>query len=140
MFFGIGRRVVEEFGSSEVEIIPDLSSVQVAFALIKEPWSDAFMMSLHGGPDPVRRRDMEHGIEDIPLLLEDHGIIAILTDRVNNPSVIAKSLAGSALSAKIIVHVCEKLGYPEERVVRGSAEEIASQSFAEPNVMIIKKV
>ena len=35
MFFGIGRRLVEEFGKDRVEIIPDLSSLQVAFSRIR---------------------------------------------------------------------------------------------------------
>jgi len=50
-FFGIGRRAVREFGKEMVEILPDLSSIQIAFSRIKEPWDDAFLMSLHGGPD-----------------------------------------------------------------------------------------
>ena len=53
-FFGIGRRAVREFGKDAVEIIPDLSSIQIAFSRIKESWDDAFLMSLHGGPDPEK--------------------------------------------------------------------------------------
>jgi precorrin-6B methylase 1 len=53
-FFGIGRRAVREFGKEIVEIFPDLSSIQIAFSRIKESWDDAFLMSLHGGPDPER--------------------------------------------------------------------------------------
>ena len=56
-FFGIGRRAVREFGKDAVEIIPDLSSIQIAFSRIKESWDDAFLMSLHGGPDPEKEGD-----------------------------------------------------------------------------------
>jgi len=43
MFFGIGRRVLNEFGKDAVEISPDLSSIQLAFSRIKEVWDDAFL-------------------------------------------------------------------------------------------------
>jgi precorrin-6Y C5,15-methyltransferase (decarboxylating) len=135
MFFGIGRRAVEEFGKDSVEIIPDLSSVQRAFSLIKEPWDDALLVSLHGGPDPDRRRKPEYGLDDISRLLDKSGKIAILTDGINNPSVIAARLVSRS---DIRIYVCEKLGYPEERVSEGSPQEIAAQAFADPNVVIIK--
>ena len=56
----------EEFGKERVEILPDLSSMQEAFARINEPWDDAFFMSLHGGPDIAKRRKLPYEIADIP--------------------------------------------------------------------------
>jgi precorrin-6Y C5,15-methyltransferase (decarboxylating) len=135
MFFGIARRAVEEFGKDPVEIIPDLSSVQRAFSLIKEPWDDALLISLHGGPDPNRRRKPEYGLDDISRLLDKSGKIAILTDGINNPSVIAARLVSRS---DIRIYVCEKLGYPEERIIEGSPQEIAAQAFTDPNVVVIK--
>jgi precorrin-6Y C5,15-methyltransferase (decarboxylating) len=32
LFFGIGRRLLEEFGKEKIEIIPDLSSIQLGFS------------------------------------------------------------------------------------------------------------
>ncbi|MFZ5997112.1 MAG: precorrin-6y C5,15-methyltransferase (decarboxylating) subunit CbiE [Nitrospirota bacterium] len=139
MFFGIGRRAVKEFGKDAVEIIPELSSIQIAFARIKEAWDDAFLMSLHGGPDPVKRRRLPYTIDDIPSLLQHYNKLAILTDKENNPSVIAGFLA-SAISdqqSEIKMHVGEKLGYPDERITEGTPGEIAGMTFSEPNVVII---
>jgi precorrin-6Y C5,15-methyltransferase (decarboxylating) len=140
MFFGIGRRVVKEFGKDIVEIIPDLSSVQLAFSRIKEPWDDAFLMSLHGGPDPEKRRRLPYTINDIPSLLQRHNKIAILTDKENSPSEIAKVLNLSPIAHSLlpVMYVCERLGYPDERITEGSPEEIEGMTFSEPNVVIIK--
>jgi precorrin-6Y C5,15-methyltransferase (decarboxylating) len=184
LFFGIGRRAVKEFGKEAVEILPDLSSLQMAFSRIKEPWDDAFLISLHGGPDPEKRRRLLYGISDIPRLLQKHKKIAILTDRENNPATIAKeilkplrnqtvvgrselphlSLRGSESEPKqspdrfgtvsaipkkelaspsarndgIIMYVCEKLGYPDEKITEGTPAEVAGMSFPEPNVVIIQ--
>jgi precorrin-6Y C5,15-methyltransferase (decarboxylating) len=140
LFFGIGKRLIEEFGRDKVEIIPDLSSIQLAFSRIKETWDDAFFMSLHGGPDPGKRRRLPYEIRDIPSLIKRHNKIAILTDKENNPSKIALSLS-SAFNLKHValkLYVCERLGYPDERITEGTPEEIASMTFSDPNVVIIK--
>ncbi len=142
LFFGIGRRVVEEIGKDMVEIIPDLSSIQLAFAHIKEPWDDALLIGLHGGPDPNRRRKLEYRLQDLPLLLAVRNKIAILTDKVNNPTVIAQTLLDAQRQSEqfysaLTLYVCEKLGYPDEKITGGTASLIASQSFSDPNVVVI---
>ena len=136
--FGIGRRAVKELGKDMVEVLPDLSSIQVAFARIKEAWDDAFLMSLHGGPDPGKRRRLPYEINDIPALLQRHNKIAILTDKENNPSTIANVIArspdiiGTTTQSKdeiatpsvrndsIKMHVCERPGYKDEKDNRGN--------------------
>ncbi len=140
-FFGIGRRIIEEFGRERLEVLPDLSSMQEAFARINQPWDDAFCISVHGGPDIAKRRALPYEVKDIPRLLEKHGKLAILTDKQNNPEVIAKVLQSAIRNPQsaIIMHVCERLGYPDERIWQGTAEEAAGMSFKEPNVVIIQR-
>lgn len=144
LFFGIGKRMIAEFGKEAVEIRPDLSSIQMAFARIKESWDNVLLVSVHGGPDPEKRRALKYDVEDIPLLLERHHKIAILTDNVNNPAVIAKEFLKQSSfiphPSSFNIYVCERLGYPEEKITGGSPEDIAASSFAEPNVVIIKKL
>jgi precorrin-6Y C5,15-methyltransferase (decarboxylating) len=141
MFCGIGRRTVEEFGKDMVEFLPDLSSIQVAFAKIKEPWDDAFLMSLHHGPDAQVRRALKYGPGDIPSLLKEHGKVAVLTDAENNPVRIADEiLRSSALiheRSSLRMYVCARLGYPDEKITEGSAEDIVAMEFPEPNVVIL---
>jgi precorrin-6Y C5,15-methyltransferase (decarboxylating) len=143
MFFGIGRVITEAFDKNIVEIFPDLSSVQVAFSRIKETWSDAFLISVHGGPDPENRRKLEYELSDIPSLLSSRNKIAILTDKVNSPIEIAKELMKpSAISCQLSalrMYVCEKLGYDDEKITEGTPEDISARSFAHPNVVIIIK-
>ena len=140
-FFGIGRRIIEEFGKEQVEILPDLSSMQEAFARINVPWDDAFCISVHGGPDIAKRRALPYEMSDIPRLLERHGKIGILTDRENNPGVIARILqsASGDRQSEITMHVCERLGYPDETVRSGSVEEFGAMTFADPNVVIVQR-
>jgi len=134
MFFGIGRLIIQRFGQDAVEVFPDLSSVQVAFARIKETSNNAFFISLHGGPDPENRRKLEYEITEVPELLKRHRKIAILTDKVNSPPEIAKGLL---YHPDVNMYVCEKLGYPDERITMGTPEEISKLSFENPNVVIL---
>ncbi len=141
LFSGIGRRAIDEFGKDAVEIVPELSSIQIAFSRIKEPWDDAFLISLHGGPDPAKRRRLPYEIQDIPFLVERHNKVAILTDKENNPAEIAKAVGMSPVSHDLsaIFYVCERLGYDDEKITSGPPEEIAGISFSEPNVVIIQR-
>ena len=136
MFFGIGRVIKDEIGKDAIEVFPDLSSVQVAFSKIREPSSNAFFVSFHGGPDPKNRRKLEYEIDELPKLITEHSILAILTDRVNTPEKIAESIISAYPSC--IIYVCEKLGYEDEKITEGSPDEIALMSFTHPNVVIIK--
>ena len=141
LFFGIGKRAIEEFGKESVEILPDLSSIQVAFARIKESWDGALLISLHGGPDPEKRRKLEYAPGDVSSLVARYAKLAILTDRENTPKNIARELfrsgvAGHGKSA-ITMYVCEKLGYPDEKITQGNPEAISLMDFADPNVVII---
>ncbi|MBI4844843.1 MAG: precorrin-6y C5,15-methyltransferase (decarboxylating) subunit CbiE [Nitrospirae bacterium] len=140
MFFGFGRMAVKEFGGEAVEIFPDISCVQAAFSRIKESWGDAFLMSLHGGPDPNKRMELEYEADDIPKLLDAYDKIAVLTDKVNNPVVIANKL--SAVSGRLsglTIFVCERLGYPDEKITKGAPKNISEGSFSFPNLVIILK-
>lgn len=138
LFFGIGRRVINEIGKERVEVIPDLSSVQIAFSRIKEPWDDAFFMSIHRGPDPEKTRYLKYDIKDIPALLEKHRKIAILTDKKNNPSEIAKVFVSSPFKkVQPVMYVCEKLGYFDEKITKGSPAVVLTMSFSSPNVVIV---
>lgn len=134
MFFGIGRLVVERLGHDDVEVFPDLSSIQVAFSRVRETSNNALFISLHGGPDPSKRRKMKHEITELPSLLKKHNKIAILTDKVNTPEKIAETLFKLS---DVKIYVCEKIGYADEKIYEGTPKEIARQTFQHPNVVII---
>ena len=138
LFFGIGRRLIKEFGRDMVEILPDLSSIQLAFSRIKETWDDAFLMSLHGISGQKR---LGYGMNDIPSFLVKYNKMAILTDsRENTPCAIAKTLISSPITANLglIMFVCERLGYPDEKITEGKPQEFIDMPFTEPNVVVIK--
>ncbi|RME67604.1 MAG: precorrin-6y C5,15-methyltransferase (decarboxylating) subunit CbiE, partial [Nitrospirae bacterium] len=138
LFFGIGRRLLREFGPEKVEILPDLSSMQVAAAKAGIPWDDAFFMSLHGGPIEGQRRQLPYDLEHIPALLNRYKKIVILTDSEYNPKRIANALKDK-LPFSTAFYVCQKMGYPDEKVEKLTLEDASERDFQEPNLVIIIK-
>ncbi len=126
MFYGIGAKIAEGLPGADMEVIPALSSVQLAFSRIGIPWHDAFFLSLHG---KLRR---EWDLEDLPLLAARHEKLAILTGGGNTPAVIA-----GVLPPEATVYVLERLGYADERVTRGTRDEVACREFNDPNLMVV---
>jgi len=123
LFFGIGRVLLEAFPREDLVFLPNVSSVQLAFACLKETWNDACMISLHGRP-----------IETLlPALSAREAKIAILTDAKNDPSTIACYLQKLGCAGDYHLWVCENLGAMDERIslLRGT------EAYFPLNVMVL---
>jgi precorrin-6Y C5,15-methyltransferase (decarboxylating) len=123
--FGIGPLLVERFGREQVEIVPSLSAIQLAFARLGQPWHEAQLVSAHGRP-----------IDGVigPVLAARRS--AILTDGVNTPSAIASILSECGLE-DCPVAVAERLGGPRERIVESTLTSIVTETFDPLNVFLI---
>lgn len=126
--YGITNYLLKHFEKSDVEVTPAVSSIQWAFAMAKEPWSDAEMVSAHGsrGVDEVLRA----------VLLRDK--VGVFTDDKNSPDKIAASLMASGITDRK-VYVCENLGLDSAKLTECSLAEAVNKRFSPVNVMIIKK-
>ena len=48
LFYGTARYVCSKLGKDRFEVVPHVSSMQLAFARVKESWEDAFLANLSG--------------------------------------------------------------------------------------------
>ena len=48
LFFGLGRYLLRNLADELIEFLPNVTSVQYAFAKIREPWDDSVFVSVHG--------------------------------------------------------------------------------------------
>src|SRR5262249_41463430 len=126
LFYGIGRLLLEAFPKDDLLFLPHVSSVQLAFASIKESWHDACVVSLHGRPVQAL----------LPALQRCAAKIAVLTDAHNHPAAIAQFLRAHGL-ADYALWVCEELGGPGERITCWTPESIQRQTFSPLNVTIL---
>ncbi len=126
-FYGIADYLIKNLGKDDVEIIPNISSMQWAFAKIKEPWHDAEIVSSHG-----------RGIENIIEAARYNNKIGIFTSSGDEPKKIAETLIKSNLN-NFTAYICEKIGSPDERIELYSLKDIAAKTFSPLNIMILIK-
>ena len=50
LFYGVARYLCDRLGKESFEILPHVSSMQLAFARVKESWEDAYLTNLAGRP------------------------------------------------------------------------------------------
>jgi precorrin-6Y C5,15-methyltransferase (decarboxylating) len=121
-FYGIVRALAARVGADRLDVRPAPSSVAIAFARLGVPWDDALVISAHGRePHAALAAALRHPK------------VAILTAPAAPPSWYAERLAGSGRT----LAVAERLGETDERIVRGTPEELTERSFAEPNVLVV---
>lgn len=125
LFFGVTRYFCDRLGKDYFDIYPHVSSMQLAFARVKESWDDAFLTSL-GGRALEPTLDRIRTAEKVGLFPSD--------------DIPPKRLAREMLSRGIDyfrVYVCENLGSPDERVTQAQLSELARMDFHPLNVMIL---
>ncbi|MDO3377527.1 precorrin-6y C5,15-methyltransferase (decarboxylating) subunit CbiE [Geoalkalibacter halelectricus] len=127
LFFSIGRYLLRNLPAGDLEFIPNVSSVQYAFAKIKVPWDDAVFISAHG-------RGLKKAVDRI--VANDKA--AILTDEINTPKAIATELTARGREG-YAAYLCEELGTPRERILATDVKGLLEIEAAPLNVLILIK-
>ncbi len=125
-FFSYSKLIVDKIGIEKCEVIPGISSVQLAFAKIGRTWNDACFMSLHG-----RSAKLAAVVKKIA----ENDKVAVLTDNSNNVKLIARKLLESGLKEKKIF-VCENLSLEKERIREFDVSSILKIRVTDLNVII----
>ena len=126
-FFGVARFLMRNLPKERIEIFPNLTSVQYAFARIKEPWDDAVFVSVHG-------RGLGRAIDRI-IAAEK---VAILTDKVNTPAAIARELIARGAEG-YDAWLCEEMGMSGEKFTRTDVKGLLELPASELNILILIK-
>jgi len=125
-FYSGAIGLIEALGapSFDIEVIPGISSVQYFFAKTHQHWDDARVCSAHG-------RDC-----DVVAEVRTWGKVFFLTGGTTKVQDICALLDQAGLG-NVRVFAGERLSYPDERIVEGTAAELAQQTFADLAVMIV---
>lgn len=127
LFYGIGRALLEAIPRDDLIFLPQVSSVQLAFARIKETWHDARVVSLHGRPVAAL----------VEAIAARASKIAVLTDAYNHPAAIATLLQSLGAADDYALWVCENLGGSDERVSRYETASLRDETFSPLNVVVL---
>ena len=127
LFFSIGRSLLRNLPKEQLEFVPNVSSVQFAFARIKEPWDDAVFISTQG-----------RSLSDIVDRVVANNKAAILTDAKHTPATIATELLRRGRDG-YTAYLCEDLGSEAEHIVKTTVQQLPQVSAAVLNVLILIK-
>ncbi len=128
LFYGTSRYLCEKLGRDRFEVIPHVSSMQLAFARVKESWDEAYLTNLATQP-----------IERVVERVRSAEKVGVFTTEEHSPNHLARALLEQGIDY-FVVYVCENLGSRDERVTRGTVREIADMQFSNMNVMILVRL
>ncbi len=115
----------KNFNKDNIEVIPGISSLQLAAAKNHIQWDNANVMTFHG----------RENIEDIlPVINNGKTTIALPSRKIKD---MAQFLLDNGVEENRKVVVCERLSYPDERIVESTLKDIAQSEFTYMCIMII---
>lgn len=125
LFYGTARFLCERLGKETFEVIPHVSSMQLAFARVKENWDEAYLTNVVNQP-------LDRIVEKIRTAEK----VGLFTSQEVPPSRIAELLLSKGIYY-FTAYVCENLGAPDERVTKCELNDLVLQKFAPLNVLVL---
>ena len=125
LFYGTARFLCDRLGKDRFDVLPHVSSMQLAFARVKESWDEAYLTNLASQP-------LERVIDRIRSAEK----VGVFTSEDVPPARLAEELLSKGISY-FTAYVCENLGSPDERVTRCALADVVNQRFSPLNVMIL---
>ena len=115
----------KNFPKENIEVIPGISSLQLAAAKCHIQWDNANVMTFHG----------RKNIEDIlPVINNGKTTIALPSRKVKD---MAQFLLDNSVEKNRKVVVCERLSYPDEKIVEATLNDIANSEFTYMCIIVI---
>ena len=115
----------KNFPEEKIEVIPGISSLQLAAARNHIQWDNANVMTFHG----------RENIEDILKVINNgKTTIALPSKKVRD---MAQFLLDNGVDEHREVVVCERLSYDDEKIVQSTLKDIANSEFTYMCIMVI---
>jgi len=124
-FYGIAGTLLRYLPADELEIVPHVTSPQLAFARAGIPWSDAIFTSAHARP-----------LAEVVGWARRAPKLGILTDHKHTPALIAKTLLAAGIEDCRAI-VAENLGLPDEQLTDTHLSALPGMEFSPLNVLLL---
>jgi precorrin-6Y C5,15-methyltransferase (decarboxylating) len=127
LFYGTARYLCDKIGADYFEVIPHVSSMQLAFARIKETWEEAYLTDLSARP-----------LDDVLDKVRTAETVGLFTTETAHPARVARELLARGIDY-FTAYVCENLGGKDERITKGELSDIREMKFDPLNILILKR-
>lgn len=137
---GIASYLAARLCVEALEVLPNVSTLQLACARIGLVWQDAKIVSVHAkdAGEWLVGAPPSHGLYALAQALRHHDRLLVLTSPDNTPDRLARLLLAEGQGADFHLAVAERLQTADERVWADLAPEDAAQrTFADPNVVLL---
>lgn len=137
---GIAPYLAQHLCVSALDILPNLSTLQLACARIGLAWQDARIVSVHArdAGEWASGSPPGHGLYALAQALRAHDRLLVLTSPDNGPDRIARLLLAEGLGDDFQMAVAEHLLQPQERVLAElRPHDAAAMRFAALNVVLL---
>lgn len=124
-FYSGAAKLYDGLADCDVEVIPGISSLSYFCAKLRTSWQDAALVSAHG---------REHNAVGV---VQSSAKTFCITGGKAKVSDICRALVERGMGG-LPVAVGERLSYDDERIVRGTAEELASMEFSDLAVLLVE--
>jgi precorrin-6Y C5,15-methyltransferase (decarboxylating) len=125
LFYGVAHYLCDRLGKETFEVLPHVSSMQLAFARVKETWEEAYLTNL-----------ATHSLSTVMDRIRIAEAVGLFTSETEGPKEVARQLLARGLDY-FRMYVCENLGGPHERVTQGELADLAEMEFDPLNVVIL---
>ncbi|MBI3102403.1 MAG: precorrin-6y C5,15-methyltransferase (decarboxylating) subunit CbiE [Burkholderiales bacterium] len=138
--YGIAPFLAARLCVEAIEVLPNVSTLQLACARLQLPWQDMRLASVHAkdAGEWVVGSAPSHGLYALLRDIRQYDRLAVLTSPDNTPERIARMLVAEGLDEDFEMAVAERLCLEDERVVQGLPVRVLAQArFADPNVVLL---
>ncbi|WP_349431328.1 precorrin-6y C5,15-methyltransferase (decarboxylating) subunit CbiE [Methylomarinum sp. Ch1-1] len=139
---GIAHFLIDKLGRERLQILPNLSMLQLACARLGLAWQEVRIGSVHSrdAGEWICGADARHGLYGLLQLLRQSPLTAVLTSPDNTPDRIARMLQREELTEDYDIAVAAQLMQAEEANSGWlSVDEAAGRRFADPNIVLIRR-
>jgi precorrin-6Y C5,15-methyltransferase (decarboxylating) len=139
---GIASFLINKLGRAGVDILPNLSTLQLACAKLGLAWQDVRISSVHhrdAGEWTIGAMP-EHGLYRLLSVLRQSDLTAVFTSPENTPARIARMLQIEALEDEFEMAVAACLLQDQEQVSAWlTVNAAAERRFADPNIVLLRR-